>query len=138
LVPELSGEGTNGVLNTRNRIMKLLTAEQRAQLLANGRAARQAQHQGVDFDPKPVVKLYIPDGYGRWLLTEMDPLEFDRAYGLYDLGIGRPEVGYVSLRELEDEAGKLPYPVKPDPRFVADRPLSAYTAVAYTRGLIVD
>jgi hypothetical protein len=118
--------------------MKLLTQQQRAQLLANGHAARQAHEKGTDIDPRPVVKLYIPDGYGRWLLTEMDPLEFDRAYGLYDLGIGHPEVGYVSLSELEDETGKLPYPVKPDPRFVADRPLSDYTAVAYARGLIVD
>jgi hypothetical protein len=55
----------------------------------------------------------------------------------YDLEIGQPEFGYVLLRELEDKAGRLPYPVKPDPRFAA-RPLSAYTAVAYTRGLIVD
>jgi hypothetical protein len=118
--------------------MKLLTDKQRAELLANGRAARQAHQTGADIDPKPVVKLYIPDGYGRWLLTEMDPDEFDRAYGLCDLGIGRPSLGYISLSELEDEAGKLPYPVKPDPRFVADRPLSAYTAVAYVRGLIID
>ena len=118
--------------------MKLLTDSQRAQLLANGHAARQAHQQGADIDPKPVVKLYIPDGYGRWLLTEMDPDEFDRAYGLCDLGIGHPELGYVSLSELEDEARKLRNPVKPDPRFVADRPLSAYTAVAYARGLITD
>ena len=138
MVPQVLAEGTNGVLSTRNRLMKLLTDQQRAQLLANGQAARQAQQKGTDTDPRPVVKLYIPDGYGRWLLTEMDPLEFDRAYGLCDLGIGRPELGYVSLSELEDEARKLPYPVKPDPRFVADRPLSAYTAVAYARGLIID
>ena len=118
--------------------MKLLTDQQRAQLLANGRAAREAQEKGTTTDPRPVVKFYIPDGYGRWLLTEMDPLEFDRAYGLCDLGIGHPNLGYVSLSELEDEARKLPNPVKPDPRFVADRPLSAYTAVAYARGLIVD
>ena len=118
--------------------MKLLTDQQRTQLLANGRAAREAQRAGANFDPKPVVKFYIPDGYGRWLLTEMDPVEFDRAYGLCDHGIGRPDLGYVSLSELEDKAGKLPHPVKLDPRFVADRPLSAYTAVAYARGLIID
>jgi hypothetical protein len=118
--------------------MKLLTDEQRAQLLANGHAARQARERGADIDPPPVVKFYIPDGYCRWLLTEIDPLEFDRAYGLCDLGIGRPELGYVSLSELEDDSGKLPHPVKPDPHFVADRPLSAYAAVAFTRGLIVD
>jgi hypothetical protein len=53
--------------------MKLLTDQQRTQLLANGRAAREAQRTGAKFDPQPVVKFYIPDGYGRWLLTEMDP-----------------------------------------------------------------
>jgi Protein of unknown function (DUF2958) len=68
----------------------------------------------------------------------MDLLEFDRAYGLRDHAIGRPDLGYVSLSELEDEAGKLAHPVKLDPRFVADRPLSAYTVIAYARGLIID
>ena len=50
--------------------MKLITEAQYAALLANGRAAC----TNCDIDPKPVVKLFTPGGYSRWLLTEIDPL----------------------------------------------------------------
>ena len=38
-------------------MMKLITDEQRAQLLANGRQSL----DNNDFDPAPVVKLFTPD-----------------------------------------------------------------------------
>jgi hypothetical protein len=38
------------------------------------------------------------------LLTEIDPGDDDTAFGLCDLGLGCPEVGYVSLSELGDRA----------------------------------
>jgi hypothetical protein len=47
------------------------------------------------------VKLFAPDGNATWLLTEIDPDDGDRAFGLCDLGLGEPELGYVSLAELE-------------------------------------
>jgi hypothetical protein len=117
--------------------MKLITTEQQTQLLANGWLARLANRAGSAFDPQPVVKLISPGTCSRWLLTEIDPIDNDRAYGLCDAGDGRPERGFVSLRELEDLRGKRQYPVVRDLRFVADKPLSAYAEVAYTRGLII-
>jgi hypothetical protein len=117
--------------------MKLITTEQQTQLLANGWLARLASRAGSDFDPQPVVKLFSAGACSRWLLTEIDPIDSDRAYGLCDVGDGRPELGYVSLRELEDLRGKRRDPVVRDLRFVADKPLSAYAEVAYTRGLII-
>ncbi|MHB8474615.1 MAG: DUF2958 domain-containing protein [Steroidobacteraceae bacterium] len=53
--------------------MKLITETQYAELLANGRAAREAARDGIDFDPKPVVKLFTPHWFCRWLLTDVDP-----------------------------------------------------------------
>ena len=47
----------------------LITDEQRAQLLANGR--RHAAGQGLD--PLPVVKLFTPDAHATWLLVSLDP-----------------------------------------------------------------
>jgi hypothetical protein len=41
-------------------------------------------------DPIPVVKLFTPGGYARYLLTEIDPTDSDPAYGC-DLGIGFPD-----------------------------------------------
>src|SRR5450755_4554581 len=80
--------------------MKLLTTSLREKLLANGRANRDAdglprEHGYIDH--KPVVKLFTPDGAATWLLTEIDPDDPDRAFGLCDLGFGCPELGYVSL-----------------------------------------
>jgi hypothetical protein len=117
--------------------MKLITEVQYAELLANGRTAREAARAGLDFDPKPVVKFFTPHWYARWLLTEIDPDYPQRAYGLCDSGDGRPYVGYVCLADLDDVLGKFKFAVAADPHFVADKPLSIYADVAYTRGLIV-
>jgi Protein of unknown function (DUF2958) len=43
----------------------------------------------------------------------------------------------VSLRDLDDVHGKIKFTAAADPYFVADKPLSIYADVAYTRGLIV-
>jgi hypothetical protein len=117
--------------------MKLITTEQHTQLLANGCAALEAARADRAIDPIPVVKLFTPGGYARYLLTEIDPTDSDRAFGLCDLGMGHPELGYVSLHELEDVRDKLGLRVERDLHFVADKPLSAYAEVAYTRGLII-
>jgi hypothetical protein len=70
---------------------KLITDEQRAQLLANG----QQSLDNENFDPPPVVKLFTPDADATWLLTEIDTDDHDHAFGLCDLGQGFPELGYV-------------------------------------------
>lgn len=81
----------------------LITPEQRAQLLANGRESL----QNPGFDPVPVVKLFTPDAGATWLLTEIDPDHHDHAFGLCDLGLGYPELGWVSLAELVAVRGRL-------------------------------
>ncbi len=111
---------------------RLITAAQRAQLLANGlRSAR-----GEDIDPRPVVKLFVPDAAATWLLTELDPAFPDQAFGLCDLGLGSPELGWVSLPELAKVRGRFGLEVERDRFFVADRPLSAYAEAARAAGRI--
>jgi len=117
--------------------MSLFTEAQHTTLLANGQAAREAARAGLDFDPMPVVKLITPHWYYRWLLTDIDPEYPHRAYGLCDPGDGHPYLDYVCLADLEDIHGKIKFTVVADPRFVADKPLSSYAAIAYSRGLIV-
>jgi hypothetical protein len=75
--------------------MALITDEQRKQLLANGAAARDRRG-----DLYPVVKLYTPDAHATWLLTELDPTDGDRAYGLCDVGLGAPELAHLKLSDL--------------------------------------
>jgi hypothetical protein len=107
----------------------LLTVADRVELLVN------ALHP--DSDHRPVVKLFTPDGAASWLLSEVDPDNPDRLFGLCDLGLGFPELGYVSLAEITGVRGKLGLPVERDQHFVADKPLSVYAAEARSAGRIM-
>lgn len=51
-------------------------------------------------DHYPVVKLFCIASNAKWLLSEIDPTDKDLAFGLCDLGMGFPELGYVSLEEI--------------------------------------
>jgi len=111
----------------------LITDEQHALLLANGLESIQSP----DLDPAPVVKLFTPDAGATWLLTELDPDDHDRAYGLCDPGLGMPELGWVSLGELAAVRGRLGLPVERDLFFRGEKPLSAYARDAQLAGRIV-
>ena len=117
--------------------MKLITTAQCAELLANGHAAQDARREKRDIDPHPVVKLFTPDAGCTWLLTEIDPDDTDCAFGLCDLSLGFPELGYVSLGELQSVRGKLGLPIERDRSFDADKTLSAYAEEARSAGRIV-
>lgn len=111
----------------------LITDEQRAQLLENGRQSLVERC----FDPRPVVKLFTPDAGATWLLTEIDPDDEDHAFGLCDLGHGYPELGWVSLAELAALRGPLGLPVERDLYFRADKAISVYARDARRAGRIV-
>jgi hypothetical protein len=103
---------------------------------SSGRAqAERIADDGNTVDFKPVVKLFTPDANATWLLTELEA--DDIAFGLCDVGLGEPELGYVSLAELEGVRGRLGLPVECDASFVANHSLSHYTDVARERRRIV-
>lgn len=56
-------------------------------------------------------------GTATWLLSESDPDDPDRLFGLCDLGLGFPELGYVSLAEIITLRGKLGLPIERDQHF---------------------
>jgi len=82
------------------------------------------------FGRKPVVKLFTPDGSATWLLISVSQDEPDLAFGLCDLGVGFPELGYVSLSELAALRGALNLPVEKDRHVKLDKPLRVYVAQA--------
>jgi hypothetical protein len=111
--------------------MKLLTEENRERLLSNGKLRLQCQLEGKDEpDFLPVVKLFTPDAGCTWLLTEIDPEDPDIAFGLCDLGMGFPELGSVSLSELESVRGRLGLPIERDLHFSPTKMLSIYAEEA--------
>ena len=111
--------------------MLLITKAQRRRLLGNGATP--------DSDHPPVVKIFSPVGAATWLISEMDPRESDRLFGLCDLGLGFPELGYVWLSELESvrvEIGRAALSLERDLHFKPGYPLSVYTEAARTTGYI--
>ena len=98
--------------------MKLMTAAITKKLLKNG--------ANRDKDHAPVVK-FFGGGACTWLISEMDPEEPDILFGLCDLGFGEPELGNVSLRDLQDIKFKpFGLGVERDMWFKADKPMSHY------------
>ena len=112
----------------------LTTAEERAQLLANG----EARAVGRSIDPMPVVRLFTPDAHATWLLAALDPTDGDTAWGLIDLGIGMPALGTIKLSDLASIVGPQRRPVLRDLHFRASRPLSEYVQLAQRDGCIPD
>lgn len=111
----------------------IIPPAERERLLANGRLSA----AGEELDPLPVVKLFMVDADAVWLLSELDPSNPDIAFGLCDLSVGEPELGYVSLAELAGFRGRLHLPVERDAHFRPDKPLSAYAAVALANSRII-
>lgn len=111
--------------------MKILTMEQTAQLIKNGKL----QQTDPDYNPAPVVKLFTPDSSFTWLLTEYDPAS-GMFFGLCDLGAGFPELGYVSYQELTSIRGPHGLPVERDRHWVATKTLSEYAAEARELGRV--
>ncbi len=112
--------------------MQLLTRCQTFDLLRNGKANRNGEQ-----DFKPVVKLFTPWANATWLLTELSPDDHDIAFGLCDLGLGTPEIGYVSLAELRNLRGPGGLTVERDLSFKAEKTLQAYADDAHASGYIV-
>lgn len=108
---------------------RLLNLTDHVQLLIN------ALDNGVDHIP--VAKFFTPDAGATWLISEVDPDDPDRLFGLCDLGLGFPELGYVSLAEITALKGPLGRPVERDLHFVGNKPLSVYADEARANGRIV-
>ena len=111
--------------------MPLIPADLRARLIENGK-----NRDRPGYDPPPVLKLFTPWAGATWLIIDADPEEPDRLFGLCDLGLGTPELGYVWLPEVEELTGPGGLRVERDLYFEADRPLSAYTEDARAKGRI--
>lgn len=82
---------------------------------------------------KPVLKLFTPWANATWLISERDG---DMLFGLCDLGLGSPELGYVSLAELQSLRGPGGLTVERDKWFEPTKTLSEYADEARAKGRI--
>ena len=111
---------------------RLITKAEQAQMIRNGIQTKK-DHIGNHW---PVVKLFMPDGAAIWLLSELDPMDPDVAFGLCDLGLGFPELGYVQISEIKSLRGVFGLPVERDLGFKATKSILEYSSDAHDAGRI--
>ncbi len=116
--------------------MTFITAALRKTLIDNGEQQAAVRGTADERDFVPIVKLFTPDANATWLLTELDPIDPDIAFGLCDLGLGWPELGSVRLSELAAVRGPMGLPIERDRYFVAKQTLSDYANQARIAGRI--
>ncbi len=116
------------------KMTELISKTEREELIENGRKS----YLTGDDDFMPVVKLFLPDGAATWLLTEISDEDGDLAYGLCDLGLGSPEIGQVSLSEIDAIRSPNGLRVEKDKSFRAKRSLLEYARLARSEGMIID
>lgn len=112
--------------------MLLITKEIDRKLRANYVANEACDGGG---DTVPVLKLFHPCTPATWLITERDNGRPDLLYGLCDLGMGSPELGWVRLSELQG-VRVMGLGVERDRWFKGDKTLSVYTDDARAAGRI--
>jgi len=110
--------------------MKLLLKSHVEKMRANFTAGEQD-------DTKPVVKLFDPCGASTWLLSELAD-NGDAMFGLCDLGMGSPELGYVSLAELSSFRGRFGLGIERDLHWKAKQTLAEYAEEARSVGRVLS
>ena len=119
--------------------MELMTEELRAELLGNWGQP--------DNETRPALKIFSPVGAATWLVHSMDPRNNDLLYGLCDLGYDSPELGQVSLSELQEIRIALPampgvtqedLGLERDLYFEPQNTMAVYTEAARRNGKITE
>ncbi len=116
----------------RYKIFSKLTIPQYDQLIKNGSS------ENRDKDHRPVVKLFLPGTGFNWLLTEIDPTDTNIAFGLCDLGMGFPELGYIDLDELGQTFTPYKVSVERENHFEGKYPISVYAEAARSMQMITE
>jgi len=93
-------------------------------LISNEERSQQGMNR---LDMVPVVRLFTPDAGCTWVLVSGEEIGGDvLLFGWCDLGLGQPEYGHVSLRELQTVRGKMGLPVERDAYFQTHLRLEDY------------
>lgn len=92
-------------------------------LISNWHRSRQEK----DFDPTPVLKLFLPWAPATWLVAEMNPRDRDSLFGvaIFD---DNAELGSFSLADLATLSGPGNLRVEIDPHWQAKKTLNQYAA----------
>ena len=106
--------------------------------IAEIRARLEANKAGAEGPSEawPAVRLFTPLAESVWLLSQIDARDPDKAFGLCDEGDGSPHLGPCEPAGPRQPVRSSVLPVRWDPDFTADRPLSSYASDARKAGRI--
>ena len=111
--------------------MQLITKAIERQLIANWH-----NHGSPTAENKPPLKLFSTWGAATWLISEMNGDDNDLLFGLCDLGMGSPELGYVSHQELRNIKGPMGLTIERDMLFQPEKSLLDYAQEAAEQGAV--
>ncbi|URD62344.1 DUF2958 domain-containing protein [Sphingomonas sp. KRR8] len=109
--------------------MKVLTKDLERRLLTNGSAP--------SLSHVPLVKLFNPLSAATWLVTEMAD-DGDSLFGLADLGVGSPELGWFSRREIERLRLPFGLRIERDMQFRTEHSIAVWADHARVAGSIAE
>lgn len=115
--------------------LEVLNREAVEQLHKNSEEQKPLKGTPREIDYQPVAKLFLPWLSGTWLVTELEP-GTSLAFGLCDLGVGCPELGYFCLEELWSIQGPGGLRIEQDIHFRPTKTLSEYAEEATRLGYI--
>lgn len=100
---------------------------------------RNGNYHGQDFVPLLKLDMWVVNGQSiTWLISELDPHNPNRAYGLGSKWVGEVTEGYFDLDELEHAAEIFGLRIEPDEHFIPRHPLSVYREAAREQGWLTD
>ncbi len=95
--------------------------EQINQMRANWDVSTADQEGSVDH--VPVARIFLKETGAQWIVTEIKP-DMDIMFGLADLGLGEAELGYISIKEINQVEIGLGFEAVVDPEFTTEAPIS--------------
>lgn len=98
--------------------MGLITEQEKAQLLENGKNSKE--------NPWPVVKLNLREFNFTWLLVLCHPKNDDLVYCVFDWGQGFPILAYSRLSVIESLHTAFFFKVERDKEFKANKGMNEY------------
>jgi hypothetical protein len=104
-------------------------------LEANWTAQEKVKGTSREIDHTTMIKLFDPYGGSTWIVSELDP-NSSLGFGLCDLGMGEPSLGYVCLEEIASIEIRGTRRMEQDVHFQPTKSLSAYAAEARRLGCI--
>jgi len=112
--------------------MDLFTSKDIERLYFNGLPSETGK------DHFPVVKLFRPNANDIWLLTELNPNNTLKFWGLGGHGLWSIYLGYTHYKEFISRKNTPAHRVMRDPHFSPKYPLSVYAKAAFAVGFVTE